>query len=157
MTVPLEYRQGSIREQQAFEEWGCVNGKQRCFDTLKEQILYGGDKHLVLHKRIKIVDRQGNELKRLDEKVLNLGGGSLKFEERVDCFVVTLTTNLKDDSYFFKRPQPLDDLDTLVTYFKYKTAHPFSPHRYPPDFVNKTNIFLQPWVATERHITVLTG
>ena len=122
MTIPREWRTRNTMEQQAFDEWGAVNGMQHCADTLREQILHGGPDFLIIHKRIRIVDRAGNQLKRLDEKSLNLEGALLHTEEQDDCYIVTMKKKPNEKAYYFKRAQPLDQAQDLTVYFKYKNG-----------------------------------
>ena len=108
-----------------------------------------------IHKRIRIVDSNGAELGRFNEKLLTLNSEQLHVQDQGDHFQVSLVTVPRN--LFYMRPQPLDNAKDLEIYFTYKKGYKFSPHRYPPFKVKNTNLWLEPWKMDEHSIRVITG
>ena len=55
-----------------WDKLGCFDGNEQCIRTLNEKVKCGGNNSIHVHKRIKIVDSNGAELGRFNEKLLTL-------------------------------------------------------------------------------------
>ena len=140
-----------------WSEFGRVKGLDECIATLEEQVKCGRPNSLEIDKRIRLIDRNGDEVGKFDEQILQLKSDKLFLEERENHWIVRLYTPPKVENVYFMRPQPLDNATDLKVYFKYKKGHEFSPHRYPPWMTKKSNLLLEPWKLDERSLQVLTG
>ena len=116
LTIPLYWRKKYL----SWEEFGNVkNGKMFLYEALKEKVALLGPElgnELVLDRKIIIIDKDDNEVMRLDEQVLRPSSlrGWLKVTETNLNFHVSL---VKPPAAEHMKSQPLDEMLELKVFF----------------------------------------